>query len=252
MGRGRKLALFGIALAAGIAAGGACAQTADRAPAAGKPAATHPVTRPAVTRPAVTRPAVSRPAATRPAVAKHAPAQKAGPAKTAKPAAAAKPRKPAPPTSPVWLCRAASNGNTLAAFLLGRLYLTGAGVPLSPELGAAWLRVARGARQRRCRPAARQHRSDDTGAAGLRQGCRRHPASRSAGPGSAIPPAAGSVVRRAAALPFGHIAGRTAGSGAEGGATTGRSGADGCRGALVRPGHSSRHEGERPSARHGQ
>ncbi|WP_245636886.1 lytic transglycosylase domain-containing protein [Azospirillum thiophilum] len=143
MGRGRKLALFGIALAAGIAAGGACAQTADRAPAAGKPAATHPVTRPAVTRPAVTRPAVSRPAATRPAVAKHAPAQKAGPAKTAKPAAAAKPRKPAPPTSPVWLCRAASNGNTLAAFLLGRLYLTGAGVPLSPELGAAWLRVAR-------------------------------------------------------------------------------------------------------------
>ena len=40
------------------------------------------------------------------------------------------------------LCRAASQGHTDAAYQLGRIYLTGIGAPLDPDMGAAWLRRA--------------------------------------------------------------------------------------------------------------
>ncbi len=40
------------------------------------------------------------------------------------------------------LCRAAGQGHVDAAYQLGRVYLTGIGAPLDPDMGAAWLRRA--------------------------------------------------------------------------------------------------------------
>ena len=40
------------------------------------------------------------------------------------------------------LCRAASQGHMDAAYQLGRIYLTGIGAPMDPDMGAAWLRRA--------------------------------------------------------------------------------------------------------------
>ncbi len=129
MARALAFTLSGLALAAAFAAGGAVAQTAPQAS-----AERRGVARPA---PIAKTAPIARPAPVR----KLAPVAKPSAVKPA--ARAAKPRKAEPPASPAWLCRAATNGNIRAAFLLGRLYLTGSGVPLSPELGAAWLRVAR-------------------------------------------------------------------------------------------------------------